>query len=142
MAESCVCTLYAMLSHVQLFVTPWAVARQAPLSMEFSMREYWRGLPYPSPGDLPDSGVKPASLVSPAQAGGFFTPAPPGKSSEYALFPLILFLGKGLTPGAMLSCWRGRSHCFWVPVIFPGFPKYICSMAGRLSQNSLTPWFR
>ena len=75
------------------------------------MQEYWSGLPYPSPGDLPDLGVKPMSLVSLAQAGGFFTPAPPGKSSEYALFPLILFLDKGLTPGAMLSCWRGRSHC-------------------------------
>ena len=53
----------------------------------------------------------------------FFTTASPGKSSEYALFLLILFLGKGLTPGAMLSCWRGRSHCFWVPVIFLDFPS-------------------
>ena len=134
--------IHAVLSHVRLFLTPWAIARQASLSLQFSMREYWSGLPRPSPEDLPDSGVKPTSLVSPAPAGGFFTTAPPGKSSEYALFLLILFLGKGLTPGAMLSCWRGRSHCFWVPVIFPGFPKYICSVAGRLSQNFLTPRFR
>ena len=48
------------------------VAHQAPLSMGFSGQEYWRGLPCPPPGDLPDPGVKPESLASPALAGGFF----------------------------------------------------------------------
>ena len=49
--------LYAdMLSHVQLFVMPWTVAHQAPLSMGFPMQEYWSGLPFPSPGDLIDQG--------------------------------------------------------------------------------------
>ena len=65
-----------MLSHfscVHLFVSPWTVAHQAPLSMGFSMQEYWSGLPCPPPGDLPDPGIKPASLMSPALAGGFFT---------------------------------------------------------------------
>ena len=47
------------LSRVKLFVTPWTVAYQAPLSMEFSRQEYWSGLPFPSPGDLPDSVIKP-----------------------------------------------------------------------------------
>ena len=61
-----------LLSHVRLFVTPWTVARQAPLSMGFLRQEYWSGLPFP-PGDLPDLGIEPASLVSPALAGGFFT---------------------------------------------------------------------
>ena len=42
-------------SHVRLFVTPWTIAHNAPLSMEFSRQEYWSGLPCPSPGDLPDS---------------------------------------------------------------------------------------
>ena len=46
---------------VRLFATPWTVARQAPLSIEFSRQEYWSGLPFPSPGDLPDPGVKPPS---------------------------------------------------------------------------------
>ena len=46
---------------VQLFVTPWTVAYEAPLSMEFSRQEYWSGLPYPSPGDLPDPGIEPGS---------------------------------------------------------------------------------
>ena len=51
----------------------WTVARQAPLSMGFSRQEYWSGLPCPPPGDLPDSGIEPASLMSPALAGRFFT---------------------------------------------------------------------
>ena len=49
------------LSHARLFATPWTVACQAPLSMGFSRQSYWRGLPFPSPGDLPDPGIEPAS---------------------------------------------------------------------------------
>ena len=49
------------LRHVWLFVTPWTVAQQAPLSVEFSRQEYWSGLPCPSPGDLPNPGIKPRS---------------------------------------------------------------------------------
>ena len=59
------------LSHVQLFAIPWTVAYQAPRSMGFSRQEYW--LPFPSPGDLPNSGIELVSLASPAVAGGFFT---------------------------------------------------------------------
>ena len=62
-----------MLLHVQYFVTPWTVAHQAPLSMGFSRQEYWSGLQFPPPGDLPNTGIKPASLMSPALAGRFFT---------------------------------------------------------------------
>ena len=65
-----------MLSRVQLFATPWTVAHQAPLTMEFSRQEYWSGLPFPTPGDLPNPGINPES---PALAGGFFTAVPPGK---------------------------------------------------------------
>ena len=69
------------LSHVQLFTTPWTVAHQALLSMEFFRQEYWSGLPFPIPVDLPDTGIKPASL---ALAGRFFTTVPPGKPTmEY-----------------------------------------------------------
>ena len=49
------------LSCVQFFTTPWTVAYQAPPSMGFSRQEYWSGLPFPSPGDLPDPGIKPGS---------------------------------------------------------------------------------
>jgi len=59
--------------------TPWIVAHQAPLSMEFLRQEYWSGLPFPSLGDLPYPGTKPPSFVSPALAGRFFTIMPPGK---------------------------------------------------------------
>ena len=71
-----------VLSHIQLFERPWTVAHQAPLSMEFSRQEYWSGLPFPSPGDLPDLGIEPpstASSESPALEGRFFTTEQPGK---------------------------------------------------------------
>ena len=50
-----------MLSHVQLLATPWTVAHQTPVSMEFSKQEYWSVLPFPSSGDLPDPGIEPGS---------------------------------------------------------------------------------
>ena len=68
-----------MFSCVQLFVTLWTVAHQGPLSMGFSRQEYWNGLPFPPPGDIPDPGIKPTSATSPALAGEFFTTVPPGK---------------------------------------------------------------
>ena len=61
-----------MLSPVQLLTTPWTAAHQAPLSMGFSRQEYWSGLPFPPPGDLPDPGIEPASLMSSAFTGKFF----------------------------------------------------------------------
>ena len=64
------------LSRVQLFVTLWTVAYQASLSMGFSRQEYWSGLPFPSPGDLPDPGIKPES---PALEADALTSEPPGK---------------------------------------------------------------
>ena len=54
-------------------VSPWTVACQAPLSVRFPRQEYWSGLSFPLPGDLPNPGIKPVSLNSPALAGGFFT---------------------------------------------------------------------
>ena len=70
-----------VLSHVQLFVTSRTVACQGPLSMELSRKENWNGLPFPSPGDLSDSGIEPQCPQSPALTGGFFTTLSPGKSS-------------------------------------------------------------
>ena len=68
------------------FATPWTAARQAPLSVGFSRQEYWSGLPFPSPGDLPNPGIKP---MSPALAGGFFTIEPPGKPSGHNSVDLL-----------------------------------------------------
>ena len=67
----CVCA-----QSLRLFAAPWTVAHQASLSMEFSRQEYWSGLPFPPPRDLPNPGIKPASLAS---ADRFFTTALPGE---------------------------------------------------------------
>ena len=69
-----------LLSHVQLFETPCTVAHQTPLSMGFSRQEYWSGLPFSPPGDLPNPGIGPASSAS---AGRFFTTEPPGKPHNH-----------------------------------------------------------
>ena len=68
-----------LLSWVQLFVTPWIVAHQAPQSMGSSQQEYWNLLSFPPPGDLPHPGTESKSLASPTVAGRFFTTVPPGK---------------------------------------------------------------
>ena len=65
------------LSCVRLLATPWTVAYQAPPSMGFSRQEYWSGLPFPSPGDLPNPGIKPGS---PALEADTLPSEPPGKS--------------------------------------------------------------
>ena len=70
------------------YATPGTVARQAPLSMESSRQEYWSGLPFPFPGDLPDSGIEPGSHVLQADS---LQSEPPGKSSY--LFPQIRVFG-------------------------------------------------
>ena len=75
------------------FETPWTVAYQAPLSMGFSRQEYWSGLPFPSPRNLPDPGTEPAS---PTLAGGFFTTEPPRKP--------------GLDPGRMETITKEKSR--------------------------------
>ena len=66
-----VCYLNKLLQSCHLFEALWAVACQAPLSMGFSRKEYWSGLPFSPPGDRPDTGIEPTSPVSPALAGGF-----------------------------------------------------------------------
>ena len=70
-------------SRVQLFETPWTVAHQAPLSIAFSRQKYWSGLPFPSPGDLPDPGIEPRSPTLQADA---LTSEPPGKQSNVSVF--------------------------------------------------------
>ena len=96
------------------FVTPWTVAHQAPPSIGFPRQESWSGLPFPSPGDLPDPGIEPAS---PALAGGFFTTEPPGKPlgqphslpKEHDLRALMTFfleltLGDSEEQGNLVRC--------------------------------------
>ena len=71
------------LTRVRFFATPWTVAYQASPSMEFSMQEYWSGLPFPSPGDIPHPGIKPSS---PALEADTLTSEPPGKTRQRRIF--------------------------------------------------------
>ena len=80
-SRPCVCKAFSVVSDS---VTLWAIAHQASLSMEFPRQEHWSGLPFLSPGDLPDPGIELASLVSPALASVFFTTEPPGKPHQTA----------------------------------------------------------
>ena len=82
------------LSCVQLFGTPWTVAYQAPQSMEFPRQEYWNGLPFPSPGDLPDPGIEPRSPTLQADA---LLSKPPGKLVRMAI----------IKKSTNTKCWRG-----------------------------------
>ena len=106
-------------SHARLFATLCTVAHQPPLSMGFSRQEYWSGLSFPSPGDLPDPRIKPASLMSPALTGRFFTTsttweAIPTIPTENSTIPTILYLLKTphlpLTPYSTLSSVQSLCH--------------------------------
>jgi len=91
------CCVYALI-WVRFFMTPWTAARQTPLFLGFSRQEYWSGLAFPPPGDLPNLGMKSMALSSPALASRSFTTAPPGKPisvlptsiSIISLFPFQL----------------------------------------------------
>ena len=71
------------LSHVQLFVTSWTVAHQAPLSMRFSRQKYWSGLSCPSPGDIPHPGAEPTAPVSTTLQADSLPTEPPGKQTHW-----------------------------------------------------------
>ena len=77
-----VCIHAQSLSHVWLFATLWTLANEATVSMGFSRQEYWNGLPFPPPRDIPDPGIKSESPASLALSGILFTPEPPGKPCE------------------------------------------------------------
>ena len=120
------CSLVTKFCCMHSFATPWTIARQAPLSMGLSWQEYWSGLPFPFQRDLPDPGIEPASLRSPALAGRFFTTEPPGNPTyNYTvIFPLRVLVGvkwpAGMPPalGGLVSyCMFPRPHpaakCFF-----------------------------
>ena len=91
----CVCQL---LNNVQLFVSPWTVAHQAPLSMKFSRQEYWSGLPCPSVGDLPDPGIEPGYPALQADYG-LELPRNPLCSSVHGIFQAENLPGKNIGVG-------------------------------------------
>ena len=102
-------------SHVQLFATPWTIACQALLSMGFSRQEYWSGLPFPSPADLPNPGVKPASHISSALARRFFT-----TSATWETYVAIISLSKRDLRGLLKGSEGTESLTFNIPFISMG----------------------
>ena len=104
------------LSHVRLFETPWTVAYQAPLSMEFSRQEYWSGLPFPSPGDLPNPGIEPRS---PALQADALPSEPPGKLEHFwgGIWKLLSFLLKwcGGTSSLTFPSIKSSKYCHFQP---------------------------
>ena len=84
--------LLSRFSRVQLFVTPWTVAHQAPLSVGFSRQRYWSGLSCPCPGDLPNPGIKLMPLMSPALAGRFFTTSTTWEPCPFGNHKIIFFV--------------------------------------------------
>ena len=106
-----VCAHAQSLRRARLWATPRTAAHQAPLSMGCSRQEHWSGLPCPPPGELPDTGIKLESPVSPALAGEFFTTEPPG-NPKVCTHPLVakLSLYWGLLPCSVF--FSSSSFCF------------------------------
>ena len=96
------------LSRVRLFATPWTVAYQAPPSMGFSRQEYWSGLPFPSPGDLPNPGIKPGSPVLQTDA---LPSEPPGKSKRQ-----IIINYKQVSTGMHMCVTTRACICVWLHI--------------------------
>ena len=94
-----------LLSRVQLFATPWTIAYKVPPSVEFSRQEYWSGLPFPSPGDLPNPGIEPGSPALQADAlpseppGGSVVKHPSASAGARGDAGLIPGLGRSLGEG-------------------------------------------
>ena len=93
----CIYAVVQSLSHVQLFVTPWTVAHQTPLFIEFSRQEYRNGLPFPPPGDLPDSGTEPRSAVLQVDS---LPSEPPRRSLNWMVYLFIIEYK------SFYTCWK------------------------------------
>ena len=123
------------LSHVQLFATRWTVAHQAPPSMGFSRQEYWSGLPFLSPGDLPNPGIKPRSPALQADAFNLWATREAHECSNYCTNALISHASKVLLkilqarlqqymnrelPDVQAGFWKGRrtrdqiANIYWI----------------------------
>ena len=118
-------------SRVWLFATPWTVVWEAPLSMRFPRQEYWSGLPFPSPGDLPDPGIEP---TSPETAGGFFITEPPGKlyqthTLKIRLYCCVISHSVMSSDPTLWSYWLQHAR-----FLCPSLSPRVCSNSCPLSQ--------
>ena len=115
------CVVLSRFSHVQLFATVWSIAFEAPPSIGFSRQEYWSGLPFPSPGDIPNPGIEPGS---PALAGRFFTTNATWEvtATLSLVFTLYMFLSCYCSPPCII--YLKRVSCRWQILRF-SFPIFL-----------------
>ena len=144
-------------SNVCLFATPWTVALQVPLSVGFSRREHWSGLPFPPPGDLPDPGIELSSLTSPASAGRVFTTEPSGRpiscyvlksdergsqqSLEMAQIPVAVLLRSHIS--AFFFCFLTEGSVRFERRALPRSPcrqMKMCELAFRIHDSLIPYW--
>ena len=120
-------------THVQLSVMIWTVAGQAPLSVRFSRQEYWSGLPFPSPENLPNPGIEPLFLISPALAGQFFTT---GESEVTQSCPTLCDPMDCSLPGSSVHGVFQARVLEWVAISFSRVPprnSIYCIIQGGLN---------
>ena len=117
--------LLSLFSRVQLFATLQTIARQAPLSMGFPRQEYWSGFPFPSPGDLPNPGTEPISLMSSAMAGRFFTTSATWKAQD-------------ILPQIIINCSVTQAisrHVSWIPMTWLRMKKLMHQFLSTICAN-------
>ena len=127
------------LSRVLLFATPWTVAHQAPPSMEFSRQEYWSGLPFPSPRNLPDLGIKPGSPA--LQADALPSAATAAKSLQSC--PTLCDPIDGSPPGSPVPGILQARTLEWVAISFSNTWKWKVKSEREVAQSCPTlrdPW--
>ena len=125
-------------SHVRLFAIPGTIALQAPLSMGFSRQEYWSGLPCPSPGDRPNPGIKPASLMSAAHSRATSSKvvsvlqAPPSRFD-----PSFLFICLFLAVLGLCCCTQAFSSCHERGLLFFAVCRLLFAKASLVVEHRL-----
>ena len=119
-----------MFGRVQLFVTPWTAAGQAPLSMEFPKQIHLSWFPCPPPGDLPDPGIEPMSSASPAWAGRFFATVPLGKPSIIIMCHLMFYQRTVLN-----ISWKNSRLFESVWIVISAFFLKLVSILAKFSLN-------
>ena len=125
-----------LLSHVRLFATPWTATCQASQSMGFPRQEYWSGLPFPPPRDLPDPGIKP---MSPALAGEFFTTELPAAAAAKSLQSCLTLCNPMdcSLPGIYAWDFPGKSTGVGCQCLLPELPgKPLVLFSGLLIHTS------
>ena len=140
----CVCVCVFVLSYVQLFATSWTVACQALLSMEFSRQEYWSGLSFPTPEDIPNPGIKPVSLVFSCIGRWFFITVPPGK--PHGMLNILIIWGICMTHSNLTSQVKillgpiksFHNLNFTTALIFLDY--YVISYCMKLGMNGFMAW--